>query len=126
MKNDADIQHKAAFKGGAFAFENGARVAFVDPFFEQVSEEVDDRPDAAQLLDIILDGASGPEEIAGRALVLAMLLKRPSAPQTQTEFAVLMNMPRTSGQRFRAHILQCLQGSFSNSWAPAALDEETK
>jgi hypothetical protein len=100
-------------EGAPTGFENGAPVPAVDPeiFF-------DDPPPAAprcaldsdQLLDLLITGARDTEEIAARALVLAMLSKRPAAPKSVAAFAAWLNIPETSGRRFWRDVSQCLQG----------------
>jgi hypothetical protein len=96
------------------------RVVWDDNNFDDPPPETDSAAviDAGQLLDLLIDGARDHHEIASRAAVLAMLMKRPSAPQTMAEFALLVDMPRTSAQRYWARVFQCLKGGFGDFWAP--------
>ena len=66
-----------------------------------------------QILDMLLTGARDRDEIAARVLMLSMLLKRPAAPKNMMQFALWMDIPRTTAQRKWASILQCLQAQIS-------------
>lgn len=124
MHDGPDIQHKAT---GFNADHSPVPIVEPDIFFDDPPAKATGRTrlDAEQILDAILDGAGNPQDIAARAVVLGMLLKRPAAPKTQAEFALLMDMPRTTAQRFWARVFQCLQGSFSGLWASETIDDGT-
>jgi hypothetical protein len=61
------------------------------------------------LLDTILDGTRSNDEIAANALILGMLLKRPAAPATVSEFAARLDLPRTTARRIWTAVFQSLQ-----------------
>ena len=82
--------------------------------------------DLDQTLDMLLTGARDRDEIAARVLVLAMLLNRPAAPKSATQFALWMDIPRTTAQRKWASILQCLQAQISFFGHGRALVNERK
>jgi hypothetical protein len=123
MTEGADIPH------GKPGFEaDGSPVPIVDPdiYFDDPKAETSNTPgmDVAQILDLIIEGARNRNEIAARAVLLSMLMKRPAAPQSTAEFALLMEMPRTSAQRFRARLSQCLRGALRDLWAPRRIGDE--
>jgi hypothetical protein len=89
-----------------------ADIFFDDPPSSDGDTNVN-RFDLDQTLDLLVTGAHDCDEIAARVLVLAMLLKRPAAPKSTTQFALWMNIPRTTAQRKWAAILQCLQVQIS-------------
>lgn len=84
------------------------------------------RFDIEQTLDMLLVGAHDRNEIAARVLMLAMLLKRPAAPKSMTQFALWLDIPRTTAQRKWASILQCLQAQISFFGHGRALVDERK
>jgi hypothetical protein len=98
---------------------DGRPVPIVEPdiFFDDppaaAADTTANRFDLDQTLDMLLVGAHDCDEIAARVLVLAMLLKRPAAPKTTMQFALWMDIPRTTAQRKWAAILQCLQAQIS-------------
>ena len=118
MPGASSIQHKASFKNEAgFAFEDGSLVPITSP--ETATDETPDnfpRPatlDACQLLATILRGAKNTQEIAARALICGSLMGCPSAPKTATEFALALDVPRSSGQRLWARLFEYLQGELA-------------
>ncbi|HEY5233675.1 MAG TPA: hypothetical protein VIK35_09095 [Verrucomicrobiae bacterium] len=98
---------------------DGRPVPIVEPdiYFDDPPDDDADtnasRFELVQTLDLLLVGAHNREEIAERVLVLSMLLKRPAAPKSMTQFALWMDVSRTTAQRKMASIIQCLQAQIS-------------
>jgi hypothetical protein len=114
LNDGPDIQRKPAASTGlaGFAFEAGGVVPIAEPEIygdEPPQESPPRRLDAAQLLDTILDGARSNDEIAANVIILAMLLKRPTAPATMSQFAARLDVSRTTGRRIWTAIFQSLQ-----------------
>jgi hypothetical protein len=131
MSEGPSIQHKASFKNEAgFAFEDGERVPIVEE--QTATDEPPDkelsppRLDSIQLLETILHGARNPVEISAKALVLGMIQGCPSAPKTQTEFAALLGISRTTGQRLWARLFECLQADLAVFGHGRALVDERR
>jgi hypothetical protein len=110
---------------------DGRPVPIVEPdiYFDDPAAAADttaSRFDLDQTLDLLLTGARDRDEIAARVLVLSMLLNRPAAPKTMTQFALWLDIPRTTAQRKWASILQCLQAQISFGGHSRALVNERK
>jgi hypothetical protein len=118
MSEGPSIQYRPPHKGEAgFGFEDGERVPIGEAAIS-TDESPDTEPapphlDAGQLLETILHGAVDVKEIAARALILGMLLRCESAPKTATEFALALDVPRTTGQRLWARLFEYLQGELA-------------
>ena len=113
MNDGPDIQHKPPASTGlpGYAYEAGGVVPIAEPeiYGDEPPQESPPRLDTAQLLDVILDGARNNDEIATNVLILAMLLKRPTAPATMSQFAARLDVSRTTGRRIWTAIFQSLQ-----------------
>ena len=82
--------------------------------------------DSRQLLETILHGARNPVEIAASAAMCGNLMGCPSAPRTSTEFATLLGIPRSTGQRLWARLFEYLQGELAFFGHGRALVDERR
>lgn len=74
--------------------------------------------DTSQLLDLLITGAIGTEDIGARALVVAMMVKRPVAPKSKSEFALWLNVSPPTARKIFSSILQCLRSEILTSLSP--------
>jgi hypothetical protein len=80
------------------------------PIIETTATDSAPHLDASQLIETILHGARNPAEIAALTTICGNLLGCPSAPRTATEFALALDIPRSTGQRLWARLFEYLQG----------------
>jgi len=110
---------------------DGRPVPIVEPdiYFDDPPDDTEPAPprlNTSQILETILHGARNPFEISAKAVVLGMLQGCPSAPKTQTEFAALLGISRTTGQRLWARLFECLQADLAVFGHGRALVDERK
>jgi hypothetical protein len=97
------------------------------PIIEATATDSAPHLDARQLLETILHGARDKHEIAAFAAICGNLMGCPSAPRTSTEFAALLDIPRSTGQRLWARLFEYLQGELKVfGHGHALVDERNK